>query len=474
MRNGHPDLKTVAQAMGMVFIVLGVLSVIPLLVSAFYDEDLIPFTILAIIPLIVGIAVVRLIPGEVEIQYKHAATAAALTYLFASFLGAVPFMYYGMEFLDSVFEAMSGWTTTGLSMIVNVEAMPKSILFWRSYMQWLGGVGVIVLMIFILSGIGPAASKLYQAEARKDRLKPRLISTVRLILWIYLVYTLIGILLYFLAGMNLFDAVNHTMAALSTGGFSTSNQNIQSYNSLGIEIVSIFLMILGATNFLVHYRVLTGNRKAFFTNVEARAMYALMFAGGLALMVKIPSFRHAMFQSVSSLTTTGFSSIDLTKIGDFPKLIMSFLMIGGASTGSTGGAVKILRIIIVLKLMYWWIKESLLPQHAVITKKLGDVELSLEDLYEPAVYFLLYLFIFSLGVIIMVFLGYPVIDSIFEVASAQGDVGLAVGLTGPALHPVAKVLFIFDMWIGRLEILPVLVLIESLFLRKGTSRSKEI
>ncbi|HDH28843.1 MAG TPA: TrkH family potassium uptake protein, partial [Euryarchaeota archaeon] len=166
----HPDLKVIIQSLSMIFIVIGVLAVVPLIVTAYYNEALTPFVLISVIPILLGVAIELLFKGEIELQVKHAAIAAALTYLLASALGALPFMYYGMGFLDSFFEAMSGWTTTGLSMIADVESMPRSILFWRSFMQWLGGVGVIVLMLVILAGTGSAASKLYQAEARKDRL----------------------------------------------------------------------------------------------------------------------------------------------------------------------------------------------------------------------------------------------------------------------------------------------------------------
>ncbi|GBE56210.1 trk system potassium uptake protein TrkG [archaeon BMS3Bbin16] len=470
----HPDLKVIIQSLSMIFIVIGVLAVVPLIVTAYYNEALTPFVLISVIPILLGVAIELLFKGEIELQVKHAAIAAALTYLLASALGALPFMYYGMGFLDSFFEAMSGWTTTGLSMIADVESMPRSILFWRSFMQWLGGVGVIVLMLVILAGTGSAASKLYQAEARKDRLKPRLLSTVRLIWWIYIIYTVLGILLYYVAGMSVFDSVNHTMAALSTGGFSTNNLNIQGFNSLGVEVVSIFLMLLGATNFLVHYKVLTGNRLAFLKDIEARTMYILAFAGAVALSLKMPSVRGALFQSVSALTTTGFGSINFTVLDDFSKLLMSFLMIAGASTGSTGGALKIIRLIIVVKLIFWWIQEKILPEHAVITRRISGVELSDADLEEPAIYLLLYLFIFSMGVLIFVYLGYPTIDSIFEVASAQGDVGLSVGLTGVSLHPVGKLVLIFGMWIGRLEIIPVLILAQSILKIKPKKKSKDI
>ncbi len=456
------DFEIILRSLGMIFLVVGILAVIPLLLTSYYNEDLLPFLIVSIVPLLIGIGLAKVYTGEFEMHTKHATITAALTYLLMALLGAIPFIYYGMGTLDSLFEAMSGWTTTGLTMISDVEAMPKSVLFWRSFMQWIGGIGVIVLMLVVLSGVGSSMSKFYAAEARKDRIKPRLISTVRLIWWIYLIYTFLGILLYYIAGMSLFDAVNHSMSMLSTGGFSTNNINIQGFESVRIEEVTMILMLLGATNFLIHYRFLSGYRKAFIEDFETKTLYLLVALGSIMLFLKIHAFRPSLFQTVSSLTTTGASSIIVSGLDDFSKLSMSFMMMVGSSAGSTGGGFKIIRFLIVIKMIQWWIQQKLLPEHAVVANKIKGVELSDKELQEPAVLLLLYLFIFSAGTLIFLFLGYPTIDAIFEVASAQSNVGLSTGITGVDLPLAGKAVLIFNMWIGRLEIIPVLVLLEAL------------
>jgi len=244
----HHDLLIILQSIGMVLIIVGVLTIIPLFVAAFYNDDLSPFFLVSVIPMVSGIGIVRLSGTEIDFQARHAAISAALTYLIVSVIGALPFTYYGMGFLDAFFEAMSGWTTTGLTMIADVESLPRSLLFWRSFTQWLGGVGIIVLLLTVLS-TGRATLRLYQAEARKERIKPRLVSTARLIWWIYIIYTFAGIFLFFIAGMSEFDAVNHSMVALSTGGFSVRNNSLAAYSSIEIELVGIFLMLLGGINF---------------------------------------------------------------------------------------------------------------------------------------------------------------------------------------------------------------------------------
>jgi trk system potassium uptake protein TrkH len=365
-----------------------------------------------------------------------------------------------MAFLDAFFEAMSGWTTTGLTMISDVESMPKSLLFWRSFMQWLGGVGIIVLLLTVLS-TGRASLRLYQAEARKERIKPRLVSTARLIWWIYTVFTLLGIFLFFIAGMSEFDAVNHSMTALSTGGFSVKNNSLAAYSSLEIELIGVFLMLLGGINFLVHYRFLTGEKKFLFKDLQFRAIIVFLVISTLLITLSSLDFRASLFQSVSALTNAGLSTTNVSVLNDFSKSILTTLMIIGGSAGSTSGALKIIRVLIILKVIYWWIKQTLLPEHAVIRKQLGGVDLNQEAVHEATVFSLLYLLILALGALSLMFIGNDGVDSIFETAAAQGNVGLSSGIAGIDLHPLGKIVLIFNMWVGRLEIIPVLVLAQS-------------
>jgi trk system potassium uptake protein TrkH len=337
-------------------------------------------------------------------------------------------MFYGMSFLDSFFEAVSGWTTTGLTMIVDVEVMPRSLLFWRSFTQWLGGVGIIVLLLAVRASL-----RLYQAEARKERIKPRLISTARLIWWIYIVYTLVGVFLFFIAGMSGFDAVNHSMVALATGGFSVKNASLAAYESFEIEMVGMFLMLLGGINFFVHYKFLTGDKKFLYKDLQLRGVILVITISTLLIGLTQLGLRPALFQSVSALT------------------------------GSTSGALKMIRIIIIVKLIYWWIKQTLLPEHAIISRRLGGEELDPEVIHEATVFSLLYFVLLGGGALSLMYLGFDGVDSLFEIASAQGNVGLSSGITGPGLSPFGKLVLIFNMWVGRLEIVPVLVLAQSLF-----------
>jgi trk system potassium uptake protein TrkH len=461
-KTNHEDLRIIIQSLGMVLIIVGVLAVIPLLVTAYYDEALNPFFFVSVIPLTLGIIFVKFFSTDADFQARHAAIAAALTYLVVSLLGTLPFMFYGMSFLDSFFEAVSGWTTTGLTMIVDVEVMPRSLLFWRSFTQWLGGVGIIVLLLAVLS-TGRASLRLYQAEARKERIKPRLISTARLIWWIYIVYTLVGVFLFFIAGMSGFDAVNHSMVALATGGFSVKNASLAAYESFEIEMVGMFLMLLGGINFFVHYKFLTGDKKFLYKDLQLRGVILVITISTLLIGLTQLGLRPALFQSVSALTNAGLSTINIATLNDFSKSILSILMIWGGSAGSTSGALKMIRIIIIVKLIYWWIKQTLLPEHAIISRRLGGEELDPEVIHEATVFSLLYFVLLGGGALSLMYLGFDGVDSLFEIASAQGNVGLSSGITGPGLSPFGKLVLIFNMWVGRLEIVPVLVLAQSLF-----------
>jgi trk system potassium uptake protein TrkH len=347
-------------------------------------------------------------------------------------------------------------------MIADVESMPKSVLFWRSFTQWLGGVGVIVLLLAVLS-TGRASLRLYQAEARKERIKPRLISTARLIWWIYIIYTFLGIFLFFIAGMSEFEALNHSMVALATGGFSVKNASLAAYNSFEIELVAMFLMMLGGINFYVHYKFLTGNKKALINDIQFRAIIVVLILSTLLLGFKALNLRDSLFQSVSAFTNAGLSTIDISTLDDFSKSILTILMIWGGSAGSTSGALKIIRVLIIFKLIYWWIKQTLLPDHAIISKRLGGEEMEQDVMHQATVFSLLYFTILGGGALVLMFMGYNGADSLFEIASAQGNVGLSTGITSAALNPVGKLVLIFNMWVGRIEIIPVLVLAQAIF-----------
>jgi trk system potassium uptake protein TrkH len=423
--------------------------------------------------IIIGFTLRYIFKSAKEPGLRHAMICAALAWLVIALISSIPFIVIaGMPFLDAFFEGMSGWTGTGLTMIKPSEEC-RTILFWRSLMQWVGGVGVIVLMLSILARPGTGAFTLYRAESREEKIRPSVISTTRTIWWIYLLYTVIGIIILFIAGMSPWDAINHGMTGLATGGFSTQDGSIGSYNNPMIEVSCIFLMILGVVSFAVHYDVLRGNLRRFFTDTQNKAFCIIAILGvafltfELAHIYGIGSFRLSSFQFISGLSCTGFQTANIQDWRQSAKLVIAAAMVIGGAAGSTAGGIKLIRGVLLSKSILWKIREGLLPRKAVVTYKLGKKRLGKEEadrqVAEAGLISFLWIIFLFIGVLVLSYLTSATIeDIVFEVASAQGNVGLSTGITGPDLSPIGKIMLIFNMWIGRLEIIPVMMLFRSM------------
>ena len=403
----------------------------------------------------------------------------AAGWILAALFSAVPYvlstrgMTEPMSFGDAYFESMAGYTTTGLSTIgERVEFMPRTVLFWRSLTQWVGGVGIVVMFLTALVGWGKAARELYVAEARVERIEPSVRETARSIWKIYAVLTLGGILaLYFIGGMPFFDSTNHALTGISTGGFSVKNESFgfAGYGR-GATLIAIFIMLAGATSFAVHRRVFGGEWRTLFGNVEVRLMLAL-FLFGTIFLVFTQGLRDGAFQSASALTGTGFSTTSLVDWGALQKGILSFLMIVGGGFGSTAGGIKLIRTVIIFRALYWMVKRSFLPDRAVVPLKIAGRVYSDREIMETAIYAFIYFIVLVLGAAALAMLGNPGIDSVFESASAQGNVGLSV--MPVATMPVAgKAVLTLQMLIGRLEIIPVIALLGYLISKVPRSRAR--
>ncbi|HHW04859.1 MAG TPA: TrkH family potassium uptake protein [Methanothermobacter sp.] len=466
------DFLIVGKFLGTIMQGVGLIVLLPIIVALIYNEGHYPsFIIPSLLSMVTGTIIIRILKGYPVsgdmIKLKHGMMVASLGWLWATFIGALILMLYlNIDFVNAAFENMSGWTTTGLSIFSDVESLPKSILFLRSLEQWVGGLGVIIIFIGVLIKPGTAASRLYKSEARDERIKPSIVNTVKTMWWIYLTYTIMGIALYCVSGMPLFDAINHTFAALSTGGFSTKNLNIGYYQNNIIYIISMLLMILGGTNFIVHYQLLKGNIKNALKDVQLQTTIAflilfsilVLFLGRLATM-------EGIFHVVSALSTTGFSINPLDAMIAWPayvKLILTVCMIIGMAAGSTGGGVKLLRIITMIKGVYWEIIRILAPEGSVIPRRISDKSIGDLEIKEAGSYLNLYFIFIFISWSILLLYGYEPLNSLFEVASAQSNVGLSLGITSFTLPAIPKIALIFNMWIGRLEIIPILVLIRGI------------
>ena len=417
-----------------------------------------------------------------EPRLRHAMIVAALAWVIIPLYSTVPFMAVeGMPFIDSMFESVSGWSGTGLTMVIREDQLSRTIQFWRSLIQWIGGVGVIVLMISILARPGTGAYTLYKSEGRTEKIHPSIISTVKTIWQIFLIYTIIGVVVLRVCGMPLWDSLNHSMTGIATGGFSVADNSIGTYNSPLIDYALLPLMTAGAVSFVVHYRMFRVKYKVFFTDPQNRAYFLISAAGILYVTwvnlnnyIDIPaSLRFSCFQFISALTCTGFQTADIHSWSEAAKLVLSVAMVIGGAAGSTVGGIKLIRLILLYKGVVWKFRRVTLPPTTITLFKLGSKSLSPEEaneeVAEAALISFLWIVFLLLGIFVLlqaVPAEYTLGDVIFEVASAQGNVGLSTGITGPWMGSMGKVMLMFNMWIGRLEIIPVLMLIR-LIVKRG-------
>lgn len=473
------ELYSIVHYTGYVCILLGLVMLLPIFIALIYGEytKILPFLYSSTISLILGIILFKLFTSKNELSLKSAMLFVTIIWLIGSAIAALPYYFSGdLSYLNSYFEAMSGFTTTGFSMY-NLDYASFTMNFWRAFTQWLGGIGIIVMALTVLSSPGVNIMRMYSAEGRDERLVPSIRHTSRIILYIYLIYTLISIVLFKLVGMPIFDSVFYAFTALSTGGFALQNASIAVYNNLWIEIVAIFVMIIGATNFALHYTILKGNWREYFKDIETKVSWILLIGGTLLVALFlyngtiygndiVTSLRYSVFQVVTALTTTGLqtaSPSDITvKWEGLGIFILTLLMIVGAGACSTGGGIKWLRIGILVKGMWWEIKSLLLPQSAVISRKIHhirDIKVDQNLLRLTSLFVFSYILVYIISIIIVLFYYPNVPQVLFEVASGLSNVGLGSGLITATSPIMVKLVFIADMWIGRLEIWPILLLL---------------
>jgi trk system potassium uptake protein TrkH len=409
---------------------------------------------------------------EKEMERADGFTVVAFTWLLITLLGTLPYVFLGLGFLDAFFEAMSGFTTTGATILKVVEELPRSALLWRSLTQWLGGMGVIALFIAILPRLGVGGSQLFDLEApgpMPERLRPRFRTTARLLWTIYVGFTAAQIaLLYFLARLPLFDSICISFSTLSTGGFTPTTASIAAYANPLAEYIIMVFMFLGGTNFLIHYQVLKGNFK-ILKDEEFRLYVTLMvIASALVIFSQgIELYRGGLFQVISIMTCTGFSTSDFASWGFGARMVLLALMFIGACGGSTGGGIKVVRTLTLLKYSRVMMRKAISPK-AVIPLKYNRKPLSEGVIRDIISFFFLYILVAVLASIALGFLGLDLETAISAVATCQANCGPGLGAVGPALNfawlpGAAKVILIMCMWLGRLELFTVFMIFSPHF-----------
>jgi len=446
------DTKVILKALGTALKYASFVFLVPIIVAIIYSEFFaIPYFFLGFFTaLIFGFILERIFYTERGTRFKEGMVIVASIWLIMVLISTIPFVFAGgMTFINALFESMSAWTTTGFSML-NLEHSLRSILFWRSFVQWVGGIGIVILA---LSGLFKTGNTLYIIEGH-ERVRPNVINAVKTIWWIYIFYTIIGIVLLSVFGMPLFDSVNHAMTGIATGGMGVYTESIGFYNSQAIEIVMMFIMVLGAISFFMHYQLISGERKKFFKDMQTITLILLIILATL-LLLPFHFLRESIFHAVSAITSSGFSIQNLIGWSDYSKSLLVILMVFGGAAGSTVGGLKLNRVLIFFKSMYDNVKKLLKPR-LVPPKRVGNITYT-EEIFQAVFKFIgIYLFFLIIGSFILMSQGHPAMDSLFQVASAQGNVGLSVI---PNLNVISKLTLIFNMWIGRLEIWAVLVFI---------------
>lgn len=482
------DLSTILYYTGQVCLLLGIFMLIPIIVAIIYKEyDLgLAFLLSGLISISIGILSIKIFKRH-EMSSKIAMIFSTLIWIVASCLGALPYFISGeLSFINAFFEAISGFTTTGFSMLNPIEAAGFSINFWRALTQWIGGLGIILLVIVVLRSSGASILRLYNAEGRDEKIVPSIRHTSKIILYIYLALTVIGLILFLLSGLPLFDSIFYTFVSLSTGGFALTMDSILHYNSPWVELVSMIVMISGSINFALLFLLTKKRFREFFADIEIKVAIVLIplsiiLVSALLIYYNIygtifENIRFAAFQVVSAISTTGLQTSFYPEIlNGWPSAAFFILVVGmiiGAGSCSTGGGIKWLRVGLLFKAIIWQIKSFLLPGKAIIPTKVkhyNRLKVNNNLLRISGLFVVLYLFVYIVSVIIILAYYNNIPQALFEVASAMGNVGLTSGILTPDSPDIIKIVFMIDFWVGRLEIWPVLV---TLFISFSTIKDK--
>ncbi|KAF5412899.1 MAG: hypothetical protein C5S47_00445 [Candidatus Methanogasteraceae archaeon] len=470
----------IINLIGAVLRFLGMTMLVPLVVALWYGENYNPFLFSAALTFAVG-TITGLRTCEIDdLTIKESFAIVALGWFAVALFGSLPYILSGngISPLDALFESMSGFTTTGSTILPDIEACSLSLLFWRSFTQWLGGMGIIVLFLAILPKLAVAGRDMFRAEVpgpTSDKLRPRLSQTAKILWSAYVMLSAAEVIALRLSGMPVYDALCTTFSTMATGGFSPHSESIAFYQSPAIEGIVILFMFIAGANFALHYWVLRGERNRLLQDPEFR-LYACIISV-VTLLVALMlwsdhgahSIRLALFQVVAVITTTGFATADFDMWPNACKLLLFTLMFIGGCAGSTGGGTKVVRVLLLVKYGYRELFKSLHPR-AILPIRIGKKMVPQGVIESILSFFILYILTFAVASIVLSIFGLDILSATSAAATTLGNVGPGFNVIGPALHfgaihPIGKITLILCMWIGRLEIFTVLVLLIPEFWR---------
>lgn len=492
------NIRIIVHIMGLLLLCNGSFMLLAAFASGIYNDGAtLDISLAAIVTMLFGVMAMFYTRGHrKEVKRKEGYIVVSFGWVIMSLSGTLPYLFSGAipSMTDAFFETISGYTTTGASILNDIESLPQGILLWRSLTHWIGGMGIIVLAIAILPLLGIGGMQLFAAEApgpAGDKLHPRITDTAKRLWFIYFGYTVAETVLLKIAGMSFFDAINHSLATLSTGGFSTKNASLAYWNNQPIiQYITILFMILAGSNFVLSYFAFTGKVQRALRDEEFKYYlgFLLLFTVTAALVVyfqaNVPvsdfhpmvwgkgesAFRHALFQVVAVVTTTGFVTADFTAWTPFLTVFFFGLMFLGGSAGSTAGGIKVMRHLIIIKNGILEFKRTLHP-NALIPVRYNQKTVTEHIVYNVIAFFVLYMLLFIIGSLVLGFLGLDFISAVGGAASSLGNVGPAFGTLNPvsnydSLPDAGKWWCGFLMLLGRLELFTVLIVLTPYFWKK--------
>ena len=472
------NIGTVFHILGFLILLIGLMQLFPLAIAWIYGEPVSSGLLLSLFCSVVsGLLAMRFFRNGNDLSPRDGFLVVGLGWFLMAVFGALPYVFTGAipSFTNAFFESMSGFTTTGASILNHIEAMPRALLFWRAFTHWIGGMGIIVLSLAILPLLGIGGMQLFKAEVpgpTADKLTPRVKNTAKVLWLVYVGITMVEVALLSVGGMDLFDAVCHAFATMATGGFSTRGASIQAFDSAYIEGVITLFMFLAGVNFALHYRFLLGRLDAHWRDFEFKVYLGIALGTTLIITFSnhisgvfgslVESLRYGIFQVVSIGTTTGFVSADYEKWTSLAQVLIFLLMFIGGSAGSTGGGMKVVRLIVVVKQGFIELKKLLHPQ-AMIPLKLGQRVVPRQVVQAITGFFLFYVGLFVFVALLMSLLGLDMLTAIGASASCLGNIGPGLGFVGPTdnyafVPDIGKWILALTMMVGRLEIFTVLVI----------------
>jgi len=489
--NRDLNIKLISKVLGGLLLIEAAFLFSPIVMALIYGEtEMIRYYFITIlIAFVLGlIGVLAGLKAKPNVGKREGAVIVTSTWLLYTIIGALPFWMSGYipDFTDAFFETLSGFTTTGTSILNNIESLPYNLLFWRSMTHWIGGLGIVVIFLAILPMIGGAGYQLFTSESTtptKEKILPKINQTAKILLLVYVALTALCTIALLIAGMNLFDALNHALSTISTGGFSTKQLSIAYFHSPAIEYVIIFFMFFSGINFTLYYFLVKFNFGKIRKNEELKYYFLVTLVAAVIIFLSHinynqssnfhefeKSFRSSLFIVVSCVTSTGLCTEDYTLWSSFTWVVMLVLMISGASTYSTSGGIKISRVVLISKFCYYEFKKLFHP-NAIMPVKFNGQMIKDDVMMRILAFSMIYILIIVFGTFVLSLSGLGFVESVSGMITCISDVGLGLGQLGPShsfseIPEFSKWFLAFVMIVGRLEVYSVLLLFTPEFWKK--------